>query len=221
LGKRRLLIVVGVACAAFVAISLPALLIRSPLGHDESVYALRASNLLDGWTFRSGDYWRDYRAPGLPVMLSFVGRVTGVHVSVFRFVVVALGAATIAATFAVGKMLRGWTVGVGAALAMMLTSGFLLASTTLLADVPGAAFAMIAIAAYVHDVRQGRLHTSFVIVPIACFASTLSRFGTPFMLGAGLIATAVVDAPEIVARRNVRLALQSGALATMSAQLWW
>jgi hypothetical protein len=73
--------------------------------------------------------------------------VTGVHVTVFRFVGVALGAATMAATFAVGKMLRGWTVGVGAALAMMLTSGFLLASTTLLADVPGAAFAMIASAA--------------------------------------------------------------------------
>ncbi|MFT4773828.1 MAG: hypothetical protein ACI83Y_001722 [Candidatus Azotimanducaceae bacterium] len=40
-------------------------------------------------------------------MLSFVGRVTGVHVTVFRFVVVALGAVTIAATFAVGKVLRG------------------------------------------------------------------------------------------------------------------
>jgi hypothetical protein len=35
------------------------------------------------------------------------------------------------------------------------------------------------------------------------------------MLGAGLIATAVVYAPEIVVRRNVRLALQSGALATI------
>jgi hypothetical protein len=66
-----------------------------------------------------------------------------------------------------------------------------------------AAFAMIAIAACL---RQGRLRTSFVIVPIACFASTLSRFGAPFMLGAGLIATAVVYAPEIVTRRNVRLA---------------
>jgi hypothetical protein len=55
-GKRRLLIVVGMACAAFVAVSLPALFIRRPLGPDESVYALRASNLLDGWTFRFGNY---------------------------------------------------------------------------------------------------------------------------------------------------------------------
>lgn len=213
LGPRRLLIVIGVVCLAFVAISLPALFVRSPLGHDESVYALRASNLLDGWTFRSGNYWRDYRAPGLPIMLSLVARVTEVSVTLFRLVVVALGAMTLASTIAVGKMLRGWTVGVGAALGMMLTSGLLLASTTLLADVPGAAFAMLAIAAYVHDVGQGRLRWSFVIVPLACLASTLSRFGAPFMLGAGLLATAVVYAPEIIARRDVRLTVQSAVLA--------
>jgi hypothetical protein len=55
-GKRRFLIVAAVVCAAFVTIILPALLVRSPLGHDESVYALRASNLLGGWTFQSGNY---------------------------------------------------------------------------------------------------------------------------------------------------------------------
>lgn len=215
LGTRRTLIVIGVLCVAFVAISLPSLFVRSPLGHDEAVYALRARNMLDGWTYRSGDYWRDYRAPGLPVMLSLVARVTGAGVTVFRFVVVLLGAATLGSTFFAGRVLRGWTVGLGAALAMMLTSGFVLSSTTLLADVPGAAFAMIAVAAYVHDVRQGQLRTSLVIVPLACFVSTLSRFGAPFMLGAGLVATVVVYAPEIAARRDVRLVAQSAALAAI------
>jgi hypothetical protein len=58
-----------------------------------------------------------------------------------------------------------------------------------------------------------------VIVPLACFASTLSRFGAPFMLGAGLIATAVVYAPEVLARRDARLALQSGGLAIVSGAI--
>ncbi len=214
-GSRGSLLVMGAVCVVFVAICVPALLVRSPLGHDEAVYALRGRNLLDGWTFRSGDYWRDYRAPGLPIMLSFVGRVAGVSVTLFRVVVVLLGAVTLASTFFAGRMLQSWTVGLGAAVLMMSTTGFVLSSTTLLADVPGASFTMIAVAAYVHDVRSGRLRMSLVIVPVACFASTLSRFGAPFMLGAGLVATAVVYAPDIIERRDVRLVVQSGVLAMM------
>jgi hypothetical protein len=38
-----------------------------PLGHDESVYALRARDFHDGAT--PGPYWEDYRAPGLPWLL--------------------------------------------------------------------------------------------------------------------------------------------------------
>ncbi|MGB9345722.1 MAG: hypothetical protein WCA90_06795 [Ilumatobacteraceae bacterium] len=216
-GRRRwisprvvLAVIVGLV---FLAIVVPALAVRSPLGHDESVYTLRGRDLLTGWTHLSGDYWRDYRAPGLPLMLGGLGRVIGVHVTTSRFLVVLLGLVIMASTASIGARLASRRVGLMAAALLPLIYGFSLTATTVLADTPGAAFAMVAVAVYLRDVDAGRLRLSFVAVPLLTFASTMSRFGAPFMLGAGLLAVAVVFAPDAIRRRDWILAVQSAALA--------
>lgn len=207
-------VVVGVC---FLAVTLPALAVRSPLGHDESVYALRSRDLLDGWAFLSGDYWRDFRAPGLPLMLSGIGRVVGVHVTTARILVVVLGLLIVVTTGLLGRRLANWSVGAMAAALLVVSNGFVLTSTTLLADTPGAAFALVAVAIYLRDVDHGRLRWSYLVVPLATFAATLSRFGAPFMIAAGLAGVVVIAAPAVVSVRNWRLVAESAALAAATA----
>ncbi|MGA7757949.1 MAG: hypothetical protein WCA57_08885 [Ilumatobacteraceae bacterium] len=197
----------------FLALVAPALAVRSPLGHDEAVYSLRGRDLLTGWTHLSGDYWRDYRAPGLPLMLGGLGRVIGVHVTTSRLLVVLLALVIMASTAAIGARLASRSVGLTAAALLPLIFGFSLTATIVLADTPGAAFAMLGIAVYLRDVDAGRLRLSLVAVPLLAFAATMSRFGAPFMLGAGLLAVAIVFAPDVVRRRDWRLALESAGLA--------
>ena len=197
----------------FLAIAAAALTVRSPLGHDEAVYSLRGRDLLTGWTHLSGDYWRDYRAPGLPLMLGGLGQVIGVHVTTSRLLVVLLGLVIMASTAAIGARLASRPVGLTAAALLPLVFGFSLTATIVLADTPGAAFAMVAIAVYLRDVDAGRLRLSFVAVPLLAFAATMSRFGAPFMLGAGLLAVAIVFAPDVIRRRDWALAVQSAGLA--------
>ena len=215
LGWRGLpALVVGLG---FLAIVLPALAVRSPLGHDEAVYSLRGRDLLTGWSHLSGDYWRDYRAPGLPLMIGGLGRVIGVHVTTTRLLVVLLGLVIIGATAALGTRLASMRVGLIAAVLLPLVFGFSLTSTIALADTPGAAFALVAVAVYLRDLDAGRLRLSFVAVPLLTFAATMSRFGAPFTLGAGLAAAALVVAPDVVRRRDWVLVVQSAALAVAVA----
>ncbi len=191
-----------------------ALAVRSPLGHDESVYALRGRDILQhGWSTTSGAYWRDYRAPGLPIVIAGTGRVVGVHVTTSRMVVVVFGAVTIAATWYIVTIVAGRVAGDVAAALLAVSAGFVYSASTLLADVPGAAFALLAVAVFAHDVRQGRLKWSLLLVPLLCLAAATSRFGAPFLYAAGLSTVAFVAAPRIGRERNWALAGQSLILA--------
>ena len=139
IATRRGVVLAALVAGAFMVVAAQALAVRSPLGHDESVYALRSGDLLEGWSFLSGDYWRDYPAPGLPLMLSGLGRIVRVHVATARALVVLLGVGILAVTVYFGVRLKSWTVGVVGAALLAVTYGFALTSTTLLADTPGAA----------------------------------------------------------------------------------
>jgi 4-amino-4-deoxy-L-arabinose transferase-like glycosyltransferase len=223
-GKRSFpwqALVAAVIGVAFIAVALPGLWIRSPLGHDEAVYALRSRDLLQGWSYMSGDYWADFRAPGLPLILSGVGRVIGIHVTTARLVVVLLGIVIVLATAYIGRRIGNTTTGLLAAAFLLVTSGFVLTSTTLLADTPGAAFALIAVAVFANEADHGRLRWALGVVPLAAFASTLSRFGAPFMLGAGLLGVAVITAPRVVRERNVVLVVQSAVVAVVVGAVVW
>ena len=215
--ERRAVVALGIVVVCYLAICVAALAQRSALGHDESVYALRSRDLQDGWTNLSGNYWRDYRAPGLPLLLATVGRLIGIHVTTARFVVVLLGLTIIVVTAIIGARLRSWTVGVIAAALLVVTSAFVVTTTTLLADVPGAAFSLIAIAAYLADLHRGRLRSCLIVTPVAAFAATLSRFGAPLMLAAGLLAAAVVWTPHVLRTRQWRLVAESSGLAVLTA----
>ena len=53
--NRLAVIAASVIGVGYLAMVLWALAVRSPLGHDESVYALRSRDLLTGWSYVAGD----------------------------------------------------------------------------------------------------------------------------------------------------------------------
>lgn len=203
----------AVVLCLYVIAALSSLMVRAPLGHDESVYALRGRDLVDGWRNFSGSYWADYRAPGLPVLLSISNRLVGEYVTVNRGVVVLAGAAIVCLVWALAREYGSRWVGVIGALLLIASSGFMYSSTRLLADVPGAAFSLAAVLVYAVEMRRVRLRWSFVFVPLLAFVATASRFGAPFMIGAGLTAVFVVAAPQLWRSRDWIALGQSLALA--------
>lgn len=203
---------------AFVASVSSAIWLRAPIGHDEAVYGLRARDLLErGWSTTSGGYWTDYRAPGLSVTMSLVGRLGGLHVSSSRGVVMLLGLVIVIATWAIARRIAGDVAGVVAALILTASAGFTFTSSLLLADVPGAAFAMAAVVVYFIEIERGVLRWSFAIVPALAFAGTASRFGAPFMLAAGLVGVSLIALPGVYRARNWVLVAQSLVLAAAVA----
>lgn len=215
--ERHAAIALVAIVVCYLAICGFALAERAALGWDESVYALRSRDLQGGWANLSGNYWSDYRAPGLPLLLAAVGRVIGVHVTSARLVVVLLGLVIIVVTTMIGARLGSWTIGVIAAALLVVTSAFVTTTTTLLADAPGAAFSLIAIAAYLADLASGRLRWCLIVTPVAAFVATLSRFGAPLMVAAGLFAAAVVWTPHVLRTRQWRLVAESAGLAALTA----
>ena len=195
------LLVLALAVCGYAVAAAVSLQVRSPLGHDEAIYALRARDLDGGWSTPT-DGWADYRAPGLPLLLNGLGRIVGIHVTSSRLLVVLLGAVVILCVWLLGRVLGSGRAGAVGALLLALSSGFVFTSTTLLADVPGAAFAMPAIVVYAVEARRTRLRWSFVAVPVLTVAATVARFGAPMMIGAGLFAMALVELPAVLRRRD-------------------
>ncbi len=197
----------------FVVGTAAALARRATLGHDEAVYAIRGRDLSDGWSTISGLYWADYRAPGLSMILNLAGRVVGFHVTTARAVVVGVACLILVATWMLGRQYGARWSAVVAMVLLIASSGFTVSSTQLLADIPGAAFSMFAIVFYVADLRRGSLRWSLLATPLLLAAATVSRFGAPFMVGAGLLAAFIVVLPDVWRRRNVIVVAQSAALA--------
>jgi hypothetical protein len=203
----------GGALVSFFVIAVGAVLVRAPLGHDEAVYAMRAQDLASGWSITSGGYWADYRAPGLPMMLSVTNSVLGMHVVTMRLTVVALGAVLLLGTWFIARHLGLRNGAAVAPFLVAICAGFTYTASTLLADVPGAAFGILAVAVYLIELDRGSLRWSFLVVPLATGWGTVARFGAPIMIGAGLIAAFVVAAPAVWRHRNWLLVAQSACLA--------
>jgi 4-amino-4-deoxy-L-arabinose transferase-like glycosyltransferase len=204
--------VLALAMCGYAVAASVSLLVRSPLGHDEAMYALRARDLDGGWSAPT-DGWADYRAPGLPLLLNALGRAIGIHVTTSRLLVVLLGAVVILCVWLLGRILGSGLAGALGAALLTLSAGFVFSSTTLLADVPGAAFAMMAIVVYAFEATRMRLRWSFVAVPLLTVAASVARFGAPMMIGAGLFAVALVQLPSVLRRRDWIWIGQSALLA--------
>lgn len=164
----------------FVVLGLRLALTGVPLGSDEAVYALRARHFLQG--VDPGVYWRDLRAPGLPLLLTPVLGAGG-GVGEMRAAVLCMGAAGIVLTWALGRRWSSPIVGVLGAGALAVTPVYIVSSAQLTPDVPGAVAGVAAVLLY-HEslVRQRWLAWPAVAVGVV---ATAVRYGAPMSLAAG------------------------------------
>lgn len=180
------LVVFAVACVALVLHS-------SPLGWDESVFAARGHDLAQSnfrWSFRSGAYWGDYRAPGLPVLQSIAFTLLGASDVVARLVVVF---SSVGSLFVVAKASDLWfrrEVGTATVLLCATCPGFLATSTVGFADNPAflfGAFAVLFLSRYsvLDDLA------SLALVPVSIWLATSIRYGAVMLIAAPLLVIGV------------------------------
>ncbi len=205
----------------YVYIAARALALRVPLGHDESVYALRGRDFLHSWSSVSGYYWMEYRAPGLPLLMALPFRVLGASSLVARLVVTCCGLALIILTWAIARRLASPAAGIAAAASLCLTTGVMSSSTMVLADVPGAAFSLAAVFVFLIECQSDRLRWSPIVVPLLAFVATLCRFGAPIGFAPALAAVGAIGGIGWVRRREWRqLALLATTAAGTIAATW-
>lgn len=175
-----LLAILGVA--AFLA--LDAILEGAPFGHDESVYAVMARTMFEGASRPS--VFADYRAPGLPALLQPMWLIRADEPALRSYLVL-FGLVGIVLTWLIGRYLFGRRVGLVAAAGLALTNTWVVASTHVWPDVPGATLGLIAIAILLFGSSGDRLSPWVLLaVPVVVLA-TVVRFGAPIpILVAGL-----------------------------------
>ena len=190
----------------------------SPLGWDESVYAARAKDLVDSdftWGFRSGSYWSDVRAPGLPVLMSLPFKVFGASDFVARLVVLC---AAVGVLVLIGRILDlFWERRVGSAAILMiaLCPGFLATSTVAFADMP----AMMAGLSGVYVLARYWTTSNprwLVPLPILLGVTSTIRFGGLFLVVGPLCVLGVMLLVRQLRTRDWH-ALRSFALAVVAS----
>ena len=177
--------------------------LRSPFGHDESVYALKARELAHPGQMHVYQYWSAYRAPGFPAVLSLVFRVKESALAA-RGLVVLFSILTLWCVWAIGRKLVDPVTGGLAALLTAITPAFAAMSTFVLVDGPGAALSLLAILLFL-PILQGRIswwRSAAVIV--VCWAATTVRFGAPLCYGVGLGALGLVAVVRSLKDRDWR-----------------
>ncbi|MFM2077252.1 MAG: hypothetical protein RJA49_1142, partial [Actinomycetota bacterium] len=97
--------------------------LRSPFGHDESVYALKARELANPGQMHVYQYWSAYRAPGFPAVLSLVFRVKESALAA-RGLIVLFSILTLWCVWAIGRKLVDPVTGGLAALLTAITPAF-------------------------------------------------------------------------------------------------
>jgi 4-amino-4-deoxy-L-arabinose transferase-like glycosyltransferase len=207
--------IAGLVAAVVSFLILALILIKQgvPLGHDEAVYSARARELLHGDPASS--WWRPYRAPGLPALLTmaWIGNGTEPYL---RLVVALTGGLLIVATWYMGRIMIGRSTALFAAFGLAMTPVILTSSTQVWPDVPGAAFGMLALAVYARALLTERFGWWAVLaVPALTAAATTIRYGAPIPLAVGLIGLTLWGGRQ--ARRHVRriAATAAGVAATV------
>lgn len=204
------------AAILFAYLVVAAIVIRDggPLGHDESVYALRARDFHDG-TPAGPFYWEDYRAPGLPWVSRFVW-IVGSSAPYLRLVTVGFMVVLICVTWLLGRALFGAASGLVAAAGLAATPFLVEASVQVWPDVPGAAVGLGAVALLVFATAGGRTSWWVLGVPALVAGATYLRFGAPVQLLVGLGAVGVWRLGVI--RRDVAPAAVAAVLS--GAAVW-
>lgn len=184
----------------------------APLGHDESVYALKSRQLHLGGT--SAWYWNDYRAPGLPLLLQVTWLVSGTE-PFLRLTVWGFGAAGLVLVWILGRMLFDAATGLIAAAGLALTAPWLASSVMVWPDIPGAVLGLAAITIVL--AATGPSRTSWWIVgavPVA-LAAVMVRYGALFPIGIGVLAV-IVWRRDVVRRSLPQYLVATGATVAAS-----
>lgn len=219
--RERAGVVASVAAAAsvFLLIQLYAIGRRAPIGHDESVYLLRAryyaGNTSGGG---GGGYWTSYRAPGVPGIMSIPMRIVGESVSVSRAVIALFGVATVVLTAFVAGRLGGARAAIVAPWVIVVTAAFTSYSHIVLLDVPGAFCGMLAGALLLVSIRDGEVGWwPALLIPMVLMGGTYVRYGTVTNAGAILAAIVIAKADLLLASaQRWRNVLRLGVVAALA-----
>jgi 4-amino-4-deoxy-L-arabinose transferase-like glycosyltransferase len=186
-----------------------------PLGHDESVYALRGHDLRNGSAYLSGDYWRDYRAPGLSYLDSWLFNIFGENDFVARLPSMFFGVLLFLSTYLLAKELFGSRVAQIAAVLFVATPSLVLNSAYLLADVPGSSIALscVLLVFYLQRIKANHFFVMACIFVLGSIATTL-RFGSFITYGSGIFGASIYfllarrHEPNVVTRLFNQVTLQ-------------
>ena len=212
---RNLAIVVfGLACAFVLTRS-------GPLGWDESVYAARAKDLVTSdfsWGHRSGAYWSDLRAPGLPILTSAAFWIFGVSDFVARAVVAICAGLLLVVLGKTLDLYFSRRIGTTAVLLTALCPGFLATASLAFADIPAGLLGSLAVyqLARSHVDRDVRW---LIGLPVTLAAVTTVRFGGIFLVVAPLVVIAVLVLVDIIREQAWRRLGSYAVAAVLSGGL--
>jgi hypothetical protein len=180
------------AGASFILSLIAIAIHKIPLGHDESVYALRGHDLRTSSAYLSGDYWRDYRAPGLSFIDSWLFNIFGENDFVARLPSMFFGLLLLLVTYILAKELFGNRIAQIASVLFVATPPLVLNSAYLLADIPGAS---VAISCVLMVFYLQRIKVNYYLVLTCIFVlgsiSTILRFGSFITYGSGVFAASI------------------------------
>lgn len=220
-GRRRavtrgeMVTLVGIM-AAFAVLGLVLIAKGAPLGHDESVYALRSRFYAYGDV--RGDYWADYRAVGLPLVMTPMWLVSTTE-PYLRAVVLGLGTLGIALTWGWTRLMFGPVPALLAAILLAVTPSYLNWSWQITPDVPGMALSLAAVFLFAWAARGERLSLlGLGVIPLVVMATAL-RYGAPVILAAGLAGVGLANWRAVRARIWLAVVTALGSLASVCAVL--
>lgn len=214
--KRWEVAAVIVVTAAFLVLGLVFIAKGAPLGHDESVYGLRSRFYSHGDV--KGGYWNDYRAVGLPLLMTPMWLVSGTE-PYLRSAVLVFGALGIVLTWAWTRLMFGRVAGVLAASVLAVIPAYLRWSFQIIPDVPGMILSLAAVFVFALAARGDRLsNIAVAVVPLVGIATAV-RYGSPMVLAVGLGAVGVANWPKVRARIGFTGAVAGACLVIVSGIL--
>ena len=191
---------------------------RSPLAWDEAVYAARGKDLVDSsysWSFNSGTYWSDVRAPGLPMLLAFPFQLFGSTDVVARAVVVVFSLAAMYIMARILDLFFAPRVGTFAVVLIALCPGYFATSTLAFADLPAIFFGMVGVYLLARWYLDADSRALFLI-PLAFGAATTCRFGAMFLVVGPLLVVGVAIVVAAVRTRDWQRLITLGLVTLAS-----
>jgi 4-amino-4-deoxy-L-arabinose transferase-like glycosyltransferase len=151
---------------------------------DELVYLARSKDLSQGFFYQSGDYWGDYRAPGLPVLLTLAARLLGYDENRLVLLPIFLGFVSILLVGYIVKELAGRTASIVAMATLPLLPFYVLTNSGFYADTAGTTFSLLTVAAAMYFAKQEKYRVvTFTLVLVFLGAlSTYMRYGAVFTI---------------------------------------